>query len=639
MESDIKAKGVNETHLAEIAYHRKQNYLVVFSGLPGMTAYAGFYLYISNYFQATLFILMVINALAGLIIGYRLKDLRQLTLLKRISAGIWATLFATSVLAALWDPTIYYIAMPWLFLFPLVAVMFFGRRIGFITATVFCALALSFFLINDMPPLTKWNIFLFRLNAVWTLLAILAISVIYEKSRMSVQDDLAKSENQYKLAEQLQRETNVELEQEIERRKHTERALAESEKHYRALFEESVVPLWEEDWSLVKSHLDQLPQDVRDHLSDYFKQDPGRIEALVPFMRVKAVNRATLKLYGAESQQMLLRNLSRIISSESLDFVRRQVVSLYQTARFDAEVNGLSLDGRKLHLLVSSTIPAGYENSWENVFSSVYDITERIKMEQEKKRVEQKMQNARQIQAIATLAGGIAHQFNNALAVIYGSLDLLEMNAPANTDSHKFLKSLKTSAARMGRLTDQLLAYAEGGKYQPQPFSVNEVVSEIINSKTVLRDSTIEILTELSSDDLISTGDITQIKMVVDVILSNSFEALQQGGRVIISTGRRQLKADGELADQAVKPGEYTYISIEDNGIGMTEETLKRIFEPFFTTKIYGRGLGMAAAFGIIRNHDGLLTVDSEPGRGTRVVIYLPGSDQREHRAQQLSLQ
>ena len=246
------------------------------------------------------------------------------------------------------------------------------------------------------------------------------------------------------------------------------------------------------------------------------------------------------------------------------------------------------------------------------------------------------MQNARQIQAIATLAGGIAHQFNNALAVIFGSLDLLEMNSQGNGENRRFLTSLKTSAGRMSRLTDQLLAYAEGGKYQPRHFSVNDLVNDIINSKIMLRDSTIQVVTQLGSDIRLTAGDVTQIKMVVDAVLSNAFEAIQQGGIVKITTGHQLMGESVAKTNQPTKPGDYTFICVEDNGTGMKEETLQRVFEPFFTTKIYGRGLGMAAAFGIIRNHDGMITVDSEPDKGTRVVIYLPSSENQEKRLQSL---
>lgn len=205
------------------------------------------------------------------------------------------------------------------------------------------------------------------------------------------------------------------------------------------------------------------------------------------------------------------------------------------------------------------------------------------------------------------------------------------MNDQNPVENQRSLASLKSSAVRMSHLTDQLLAYAEGGKYQPQLFSVNDLVKDRVTAETMLFDSQIQIITELDRDVHLSSGDVTQIRMVVDVILANALEALPQGGLIRITTGRKRLSETTAKPEDPAKPGSYTFISIEDDGIGMDRETRERIFEPFFTTKIYGRGLGMAAVFGIVRNHDGLITVDSEPDQGTKVVIYLPGIESRQH--------
>ncbi|MEE9910149.1 MAG: hypothetical protein K4571_00355 [Deltaproteobacteria bacterium] len=625
METANKTAEPDEARLAEVDYHRRQNRLVVYVAAPSMIFYAGFYFYLSAYFHSSIFILMFINAAAAIIVSRHLKDIKSLTVHKRITAGIAFALLAANLLVGLWDENIYYVVLPWIFIYPMTTVMFFGRKLGFIIATAFSIVALVFVLVNDMPPWDARHIKMFQYNMAGALLSSLVMSVIYEKTRMKVQDELAVSQNAYRLAELHQRETNLELQQEIERRKQTEKALAESELHYRALFEESVVPLWEESWPQVKTFLDDLPPEAHHHLVSYFHDNPQAIEKYIPCMHVTAVNRATLKLCNADSQSTLFRNLSQLIASDMPGFVVQRMVSLYLTGRYDAELIGTTLTGRKLHLLVSSMIPAGYEDSWEKIFNSVYDATDRVAMEEEKKRVDQQMQNARQIQAIATLAGGIAHQFNNALAAIYGNLDLLEMNTPENTGNRKILTSLKTSSSRMSSLTDQLLAYAEGGKYQPQKFSINDLVIDLIHSRAMPAGNAIQVISQLGGDIFLAEGDVTQIKMVVDVVLSNAFEALQKGGIVKISTGRRLIGEAVTKNDPPARQGVYTFIRIEDNGIGMTDETLQRIFEPFFTTKIYGRGLGMAAAFGIIKNHDGLITVDSEPGQGTIVVIYLPG--------------
>lgn len=631
MEADEIISGPSEARLAEIAYHQRQNRLVIYAATPSLLFYGGLYYSLGSYFQTLLFILMLTSSYVGLFVGYRLvKTVHSATVHKRVNAGIWFVLLAINLLTGLWDKSIYYIVLPWIFLYPMAAVMFLGRRLGYTAGIAFSVLALLFFFINEIPPLDARSLRFLQFSIPGSVLSILIVSVIYEKIRMKVQDDLAISENQYKLAEQRQRETNVELEREIERRRQSEKALAESELHYRALFEESDVALWEEDWSLVKTYLDCLAKEYGGDLSAYFRKNPQSLMHVAALIKTTAVNRAALKLFELHEANEIPVNLFWLLKDLLQDFLLTQIISLNAKGRHHAEISGRTSGGRDIHLMVSSALPAGYEESWSKVFTSIYDLTERIAIEKEKKRVDEQMQSARQIQAIATLAGGIAHQFNNALAVIYGSLDLLEINAQGNLENRRFITSLKTSASRMSRLTDQLLAYAEGGKYQPQHFSVNDLVSDLISSKMMVRDSSIQVLTKLSADIRLTTGDITQIKMVIEVVLANAFESLTKGGEVMITTGRKLIGDEQTLNQRLPKAGEYTFISVQDNGAGMKEETLQRIFEPFFTTKIYGRGLGMAAAFGIIRNHDGLITVDSEFGKGTNVIIYLPSAEGAE---------
>ena len=226
--------------------------------------------------------------------------------------------------------------------------------------------------------------------------------------------------------------------------------------------------MWEEDWSELKVYLDDLPQEAADDLPGYFESNPDQIEACAKMMRVTAVNRATLALYGADTAATLINNLpSRMPPAELRNYLIGRITHLYGEGRFQTEVQVSRLNGEPLHLLVSSTIPAGFQTSWEKVFSSVYNVSERVAMEEERKRVEGQLNEARQMQAVATLAGGIAHQFNNALAAIFGNVELIEMNAHTS-EEQRFINALRKSADRMSMLTDQLLAYARGGKYRPR---------------------------------------------------------------------------------------------------------------------------------------------------------------------------
>ena len=256
------------------------------------------------------------------------------------------------------------------------------------------------------------------------------------------------------------------------------------------------------------------------------------------------------------------------------------------------------------------------------VRASLTDITEQ-------KNIQARLQEAQKMEAIATLAGGIAHEFNNALCAVMPNIDLLNAKLPDNEEINKHTQPIHSSAQRMAHLTSQLLAYARGGKYRPQQISLNNLVQDTLPFMKHLIKAGILVETDLAEDSCYVEADLTQMQMVLLAIMVNAAEATEAAGCIRLTTRRQEI--DGEFAKSHpdLKPGSYVSLTIEDNGSGMSEETRSRVFEPFFTTKFQGRGLGMAAVYGIVKNHDGLAMVDSELGKGTVVRIYLPENRHR----------
>lgn len=226
------------------------------------------------------------------------------------------------------------------------------------------------------------------------------------------------------------------------------------------------------------------------------------------------------------------------------------------------------------------------------------------------------------MEAIATLAGGIAHQFNNALVAIVGSIDLLQMDLSGNPEVEKYASTMMSAVKRMTRLTDQLLAYARGGKYQPHRVSLNTVVER--GFPEIARGVRADIGLEEQLDPTISEvlADPGQIQMVLSALVENSKEAMEGAGRIRISTKEEFLGPDSG----APKAGRWVSIEVTDTGRGMNETVKGRMFEPFFTTKLVGRGLSMAAVYGIVKSHDGWIAVASEPGIGTTVRVLFPAA-------------
>lgn len=632
----IEAEDAEAERLPELAYQKRLIRRIILAFTPSMIFYVALYYYSGFHLQAFLLGLLVINALAGVFIGFRIHTTEGHIKLKRVTVVVGFTLLCAGILYGMMRVELM-VNLPWIYFVPLGVVLFLGRRTGFYYAAAFCIVAALIVLMTDSDALSTQHAAIFKLNAVVVLFTLLVMAYIAEKTRIRVQKNLVTARNNYQIAEARQREANVELTREIELRIQSENALAQSEMRYRALFEESAVSLWEEDWSQLKSYLDELPQEAADDLSAYFKQNPAAVEMCIGLIKVTAVNRATLNLYEADSTKTLMKNIFAILPPQSADYMLERIVSIYLNGRYNAEHLAQTIHGRKLHLLISSNIPVGYEASFEKVFTSVYDITERVAVDQERKRVEQQLQQARQMQAVATLAGGIAHQFNNALGVIFGGLDLIEISDKSDPKNKSFIGSLKSSANRMSRLTDQLLAYAHGGKYQPKDFSANDLIHNILESKKSAAGPSVRVITDLSPDIHKACGDTTQIKMVLEAVLANAFESMGDGGEVKVATYNQSIDEASAAKDKHLSPGHYAVICVEDNGVGMDPDTCQRIFEPFFTTKFFGRGLGMAAAYGIITNHDGMIKVDSAPKRGTRVLIYLPGADAGEGQPPQAS--
>jgi len=183
---------------------------------------------------------------------------------------------------------------------------------------------------------------------------------------------------------------------------------------------------------------------------------------------------------------------------------------------------------------------------------------------------------------------------------------------------------MRSSVHRMSSLTDQLLAYAKGGKYQPKYLRLDHFVIKTLTLLQHNLNPKIRVETVSPKDISHINADYTQMQIVLSAILANANEAIEDEGLIKITAGNKDLDEDFTKQHPGLNPAPYVCLTIEDDGTGMDEETRNRIFEPFFTTKFQGRGMGMAAVYGIVKNHDGWIFVDSELGKGTTVRIYLP---------------
>jgi len=284
------------------------------------------------------------------------------------------------------------------------------------------------------------------------------------------------------------------------------------------------------------------------------------------------------------------------------------------------EINGLEKDfklkdGSFVNTLMFSRLITNGKERY--VLSIFWDVTER-------KQLKYQSWEEKANEIIANLVGGIAHEFNNALAGILGNMELLEMDLEDNEAIRKYGKSINASVQRMSKITNRLMAFTGKGKFQEETISLSAFIKDTLPGLKRTLDPAIVIDTDQLKDNLNVKADCSQIQMLLSDILTNAAEATEGPGQVRISVREEKIDEEFVSTHPDLKPGRYVCLAIEDDGKGMDEETKKRIFEPFFTTKSHGRGLGMAAAYGIVRNHDGGIYVDSESGKGTRVCVYLP---------------
>ena len=254
-----------------------------------------------------------------------------------------------------------------------------------------------------------------------------------------------------------------------------------------------------------------------------------------------------------------------------------------------------------------------------------------------RKELEEKVFEAQKMESIARLAGGIAHDLNNLMTAIVGQAELLKMSSSPESKVCQRAEKIMEICERACELAEKLLDYARGRHFKPQPLNLNEIIQGTVRLQETALDGKIELALKLKSNLKPIFGDPNQLTQVIMNLVINAVEAMNNGGKLIIETQNVNLSQPRE----EIPPGEYVVLRVKDTGCGMDKKTIKKIFEPFFSTKDFGRGLGLAAVFGIIKNHKGYIKVFSEEGKGTTFEIYFPvyktfisGNSVRESRPQ-----
>ena len=284
----------------------------------------------------------------------------------------------------------------------------------------------------------------------------------------------------------------------------------------------------------------------------------------------------------------------------------------------------IAKDGRRLNVSVSISPVLDAEGKIVGASAIARDITAQ-------KRSEEQLRQAQKMEAVGRLAGGLAHDFNNILAIITACCDLMHHRAGDDAVTVPYLNNIREAAGRGAALTRQLLSFSRKQPVQRRVLDANLQVKEAIKLLAPLMGDDVQIVFSPHCESAIVEADGGQLDQILLNLAMNAHDAMPKGGKLILETGVHDFDEAFVRQHPLLSVGKYVQLAVSDTGMGMDEATVSRIFDPFFTTKESGRGtgLGLATVYGIVKQSGGHIWVYSEPNRGTTFKIYLPSAEHK----------
>ncbi|MFC1476383.1 two-component regulator propeller domain-containing protein [Fibrobacterota bacterium] len=372
-------------------------------------------------------------------------------------------------------------------------------------------------------------------------------------------------------------------------------------------------------------------EEEQSYLSQLFESAPEGIAMSDENHIVQRVNKEFTKIFGYTQEEAVGRPIDDLVAPKELF---EEATSYSKSLDEGDAINFESLrqrkDGKRIHVSVLvSPIKIGDKKMGH--YGIYRDITGIIIAEGEKRELEDQLHHSQKMEAIGLLAGGVAHDFNNMLAVISGFSELIQRKfAPENPTLKEYIGRIFDAAMNSADLIAKLLAFARKGKFKVVEADINAIIQTVIGMLEHTIDKRINLTQQLKADDAIVMGDVAQLQNAILNIAVNAVDAMPNGGTLTFTTDLVNLdKKYIKRHSSTIIPGTYIQITIVDTGTGMSEETMTRIFEPFYTTKESGKGtgLGLASVFGTIENHKGIIGINSKVGKGTTFKIHLPLKD------------
>ncbi|NTV45274.1 MAG: PAS domain S-box protein [Chlorobiales bacterium] len=343
--------------------------------------------------------------------------------------------------------------------------------------------------------------------------------------------------------------------------------------------------------------------------------------------RISYLNTAACRLFGADSPDELLGEpvIDRI-HADMQDLVQKRMYLLNEKRRAVSirEQIMLRLDGTHIYV-EASAVPFVYEGK-NGALVFLQDITKRKHAEEEKEKLQAQLLQAQKLESVGRLAGGVAHEFNNMLHVIIGYAEMSLYKADRSLPMYDNLNEILKAANRSAEITRKLLAFARKQTFLPKVIDLNEAIESMLKTLRRLIGEDIELVWLPAKELYPVKIDPLQVDQILTNLIINARDAISGVGIITVSTGNATLDESYCAGRIGFFPGEFALLTISDTGCGIDKGTMEHIFEPFFSTKEigHGTGMGLPMVYGMIKQNHGLITVDSEPGTGTTVRIYLP---------------
>ena len=346
-------------------------------------------------------------------------------------------------------------------------------------------------------------------------------------------------------------------------------------------------------------------------------------------------NKKSESVYGYTAQEAIGKNISDLIVPDDLKPLFRQSLELGQKVKKSGEFmppGELDLLNKKGHTVpVHSVHTAVYiEGEEPLLFRIDIDLSDR-------KRIEDELLNAKKLEAIGVLAGGIAHDFNNLIFVIMGNISMAQMKFSVNApEATRHLAEAEKACLRAKDLTQKFITFSSGGGPLKKNISIRELVENVVS--LILSGTSIGSAIDMPDDLWNADIDENQMRQALSGVLANAKESMLRGGALQVRAENVKVTAIERASLNLPEEGWYVKLVISDEGVGIPKENLDKIFDPYFTTKYRGSqkgmGFGLAIAHSVIKRHKGQIKVESEPGEGTRVIIFIPASKMQESRRQ-----